>query len=76
MIMQTFGQYLKRERMRCGLSQRELAQKTGICNVHLSYFERGKRFPNSKAMIKLEKQLGLDMKIIEKFIVAKFFGDK
>jgi len=72
----TFGQYLKRERMRSGLSQRDFAKKIGIVNVQMSYFETGKRFPNRKTMLKLEKELNLDRNAIEKFVISHFFGGK
>jgi len=48
------SQALKYLRNRAGLTQRELAEKTGISLSAIISYENGKRTPNSKAMAKLE----------------------
>ena len=50
----TFALSLKRLRKSKGLTQKELAQKTGISLHSIAGYENGRRSPNSVAMVKLE----------------------
>lgn len=71
----TFGKYLKITRLGTGLTQRGLAKKIGISNVQLSYYERDKRFPNSKTMKILIRTLKLDRDLLKIYIIKHYIKD-
>lgn len=43
--MTAFGEWLRRERVGSGLTQRELAERLGVASTYLSDLERGTRPP-------------------------------
>ncbi len=47
--------------MRMGLTQAELAEKTGLSEVYISYIEIGSRIPALKKLILLAKTLQIKM---------------
>lgn len=53
--METFSTRLRDLRQETGLSQRELAAKTGISPTSIRYWENGSRVPNLDAVITLAK---------------------
>lgn len=58
----TFAEKLKDARLKSGLSQEELAKRTGICARSLGSYERGERFPRGQAAIsRLSDVLKVDL---------------
>lgn len=52
-----FGNRFKAYRERLGLTQEELAARTGLSVQYISYVERGKRFPRYDKMVLLLNEL-------------------
>jgi transcriptional regulator with XRE-family HTH domain len=55
----TFGEVLKEERQKQGLSQEALAFKSGLDRTFVSLIERGKRQPSIDSLFKLSKALSV-----------------
>ena len=49
-----------------GLTQTELAQKTGIDQGDISRIERGSIFPNEKTLLRLADALGAEWRMVDK----------
>jgi ribosome-binding protein aMBF1 (putative translation factor) len=49
-----------------GLTQTELAEKTGIDQGDISRIERGSIFPNEKTLLRLADALGAEWRLIDK----------
>lgn len=59
-ILITLGKNLRAERNRVGLSQDELAEKTGICaGKHIGTIERGETNPSIITIISIMKALDI-----------------
>lgn len=52
--------YLKSARKKCGLTQREVADKTGLARASYSNIEKGKRKPSVSAAKRIAAVLGFD----------------
>lgn len=61
---ETVGERLKRLRLACGLSQRELA-RPGVSYAYISRIEAGARQPSVKALRKLAVALGVSTEYLE-----------
>lgn len=59
MNTKNFGKNLKRERMKKGYSQRELAEIVGITNPAICKYERNQRIPMVDVAFKLAEALGV-----------------
>ncbi len=57
-MLQQFGENLRRERKRVGLSQDALADKAGIDRTQVSVFERGTQEPKLGSLVNLAGALG------------------
>ena len=57
----TFGNRILELRQRCGLSQRELAEKVGVTNKAVSKWETGKAKPTTNGLRKLAALFGVDV---------------
>lgn len=58
-MKQKFGDRLRQKRVESGISQLELAEKTGISARSVQNYESNKRYPNSLAItVKLAETLG------------------
>ena len=55
--------YFRSTRVRCGLSQEELARKSGIPRTTISNIEMGRRNPTLKTLILLSEAMGKELKI-------------
>jgi ribosome-binding protein aMBF1 (putative translation factor) len=53
-------------RERLGLTQTELAERTGIDQGDISRIERGSIFPNEKTLLRLADALGAEWRLIDK----------
>jgi transcriptional regulator with XRE-family HTH domain len=62
-FVRTFGVKLKTLRESAGLSQTELAEKAGLGQRALSFWERGAREPAWSAVVKLANALGVDLHV-------------
>ncbi|MEE9443223.1 MAG: helix-turn-helix transcriptional regulator [candidate division Zixibacteria bacterium] len=60
--MKTLGTYLKKARLKAGLSLREVEEKADVSNAYISMIESGHRVdPHPKILRKLAKAYGLEM---------------
>ena len=57
--MKSFMQKIKERRDQLGLSQKDLAEKSGIAHRTITYYECGKTTPRSAQLYKLSKALGV-----------------
>ncbi|HIV63404.1 MAG TPA: helix-turn-helix domain-containing protein [Firmicutes bacterium] len=59
--MKTFAETLKYYRTINGCTQSELADKTGISQQRISYYERGARVPSLDDCVKLADVFGISL---------------
>lgn len=55
-----FGIALRETRVKCNVTQEELAERANYSTVTISLFENGHRQPTISALMSLEKALGLE----------------
>lgn len=60
-LMQTFGQNLKNMLEDQWMSQKELAEETGISEATISYYANGERMPSMKNVINIAYVLDCDL---------------
>lgn len=64
-----FGEFIRDGRMRSGLYQRELADKVGITQAHVSLIEKGERGADLFLAMKMCDVLSLDLtEYVKKYI--------
>jgi transcriptional regulator with XRE-family HTH domain len=56
----TFGQTLRDTRRQARVSQEDLAQSSGVDRSAISNYERGRREPNLRTIVKLARALGVE----------------
>lgn len=61
--MKNFGEKLKGLREERNLSQKELAQKTGLSIGSIQGYEQGRYNPKLEAIVKIAGALGVDLKV-------------
>lgn len=66
--MMTIGKMVKKKRTELGLSQRELAERSGLSVTLIHYIESGERSPTAASIMKLAKAL--------RCTVGELFGEK
>ena len=66
-IKEKFGQRLKTLRKEKGLSQEELAERSGLNRPYISGIEQGKRNVSLEVMEKLAEALGMGMGELVRF---------
>ena len=59
--METFGERLRRVRQERGWLQRELAEKTRMCQALISEYERNTKFPNYWHFVELAVRLDVSL---------------
>ena len=59
-----FGAFLARLRKEKGLTQKELAERTGINQADISKLENGTRNPSLKLLKRLADGMGMDLKLV------------
>ena len=68
------GKILKQQRVMAGLTLNQLSAMSGVSQSHLSYIEKGKRFPSVRTLLKVAKPLsfeeGLFTLVFSKELVA------
>lgn len=62
----TFGEIIKRQRLKKGLTQKEVAEEIGIHFGTYQKYEYEERIPDGKIMLKLIKFFELDIDEVEK----------
>lgn len=61
-----FGQYLKKRRLECQLSLREVAKRVDVHNTYLGFIERGERaLPRPELLARLAGTLGVSKAALE-----------
>ena len=55
----TIGQSIQQARKRAGLTQKQLAEKSGIATITLQQYERGVREPKLDTIAKIARAMGL-----------------
>lgn len=58
-VVEAFAATLKNLRIKCGMSQQELAFESGLDRTFISLLERGKRQPTLTTLFQLSKALGV-----------------
>lgn len=53
-----FSERLQLARMKCGITQTELAAKVGVSNTTICFYEKGKKKPSPKIAIRVADVLG------------------
>ncbi len=53
-----FSERLQLARMRCGITQVELAKKVGVSNTNICFYEKGKKKPSPKIATRVADVLG------------------
>lgn len=56
----TFGQNLRMARRGAGISQDDLAKESGVDRTAISTYERGRREPNLRTIVRLARALGVE----------------
>lgn len=65
-IQKQFGQYLKKRRLECQLSLREVAKRVEVHNTYLGFIERGERpLPRPELLARLSRILGVSVEALE-----------
>ena len=64
--LKNLGINIKSERLRLGISQEELAERTNISRNSVSLIETGKINPTVLKVIDISKALGIDIKLLIK----------
>lgn len=64
-----YRMYLRNERIRCGMTQKDLASRIGVTREALCQYEKGIREPSYEIMVKLANELGVKSidKLYEKY---------
>jgi transcriptional regulator with XRE-family HTH domain len=60
-LLKGFGQKVRQERMKVGISQEELGFRTGLDRTYISGIERGARNPSLKNIGKIAKALKIPL---------------
>lgn len=63
-ILEEFGQKLLNARLRKGLSQRALSQRTGVPQAHISKIEQGRVDIRVSSLVELARALDLDVQLL------------
>jgi transcriptional regulator with XRE-family HTH domain len=59
--MATLGQFIREHRVRCGITQPDLAAEVGLHQPGLSDIENDKRVPSALVLARLSRRLGFDL---------------
>jgi transcriptional regulator with XRE-family HTH domain len=62
--LEALGALLREERRAAGLSQRELAERTGVSNAYLSQVERGRHEPSLRVLTTVASTLGVPLQLL------------
>ena len=62
--MQNIGENIKKARQKAHLTQKALAEKSGVATITIQQYESGKRTPNLKQLLKITDALGILLETI------------
>jgi transcriptional regulator with XRE-family HTH domain len=62
--LEALGALLREERRAAGLSQRDLAARTGVSDAYLSQVERGRHEPSLRVLTALASTLGVSLEAL------------
>ncbi len=65
------GKILKQQRIMVGLTLNQLSAMSGVSQSHLSYIEKGKRFPSVRILLKVAKPLSFEEDVLFTLVFAK-----
>ena len=68
-VREVFAENLRKNRLKCGLSQEKLAERTGISTHYVTMIELSKNFPKSEIIERLANALNIE--VHELFIVSR-----
>lgn len=60
--VKTFGEKLKEERLKKGISQKELGERMGVSQAMIAQYENGKRTPKQDTIMKICKSLDMNIR--------------
>jgi transcriptional regulator with XRE-family HTH domain len=60
--MRKLGEVLQSTRLKRGLSQEQLAERSGVSVQHIAFIEQGRRKPQLKTLEKIADALGVRVK--------------
>lgn len=60
----TIGERIKKERNRCGLTQQQLALKSGITQRSIGHYENGERDPQMRTVGKIMGAMGIQINFV------------
>ncbi|WP_232476097.1 helix-turn-helix domain-containing protein [Flavisphingomonas formosensis] len=73
-ILEEFGQKLLDARVRKGLSQRSLAERTGVPQAHISKIEQGRVDIRLSSLVELARAVDLDVQLLPRQALAAVEG--
>ena len=73
-VLVAFGQSVRALRLKKGLSQRKLAERSGLDVTYVSGVERGLRNPSLKSIERLSVGLGCSMSVVCRCLDKITFG--
>jgi len=62
-----FGEFIKKERIKKSILQRELAAKLDIDTAYISKIENNEKLPKKQLAIEFGKVLGINLKFVETY---------
>ena len=62
--LEALGALLREERRAAGLSQRDVAERTGVSDAYLSQVERGRHEPSLRVLTAVASTLGLSLEAL------------
>lgn len=65
------GKRIKEARIRLGLSQAALAERTGLSQTSINFWENGKRVPKSSSLLKLAPALDLAPQELTQYLIGE-----
>lgn len=68
-----YRMHLRNQRIRCGITQKELAKQLNVARVTVTQWERGLREPDFETCVKIREILGIES--IEKILETYKFQD-
>jgi len=66
-LREIFAKNVREHRRRCGFSQEQLAEKTGITTQYLAMMEIARKFPSSEVLERMAA--AMDIKVYELFLI-------
>jgi len=59
-VREAFAEVLRKTRAEVGISQAELAERSGLTRTYVSFLERGERQPTLHTLVHIGRALGTD----------------